>query len=235
MGPGGQREDGTESSVAGISPHTTRLFGTVTPEPDNTLTTRGRANHPAAVPTRPASSSKDPLDTKRIRSGVRAQARSSAQNCGYPGNRRSFRPVIPVIDSRRARYARSADLALGQMSINWNRRWAAEASSSMSDRSEVTTAHPRRSAVSATVASTGPTVSGSVRRNAPALLAGSSESASTSQPSRRRARLGCRPPRQASTTQPAGTTGSTPRCMARACSAQMRRSFASAAMRAPVS
>ena len=28
---------------------------------------------------------------------------------------------------------------------NWIRRWAAEASSSMSDRSEVTTAHPRRS------------------------------------------------------------------------------------------
>ena len=39
MGSGGQREDDTESSVAGITPHTTRLFGTVTPEPDNTLTT----------------------------------------------------------------------------------------------------------------------------------------------------------------------------------------------------
>jgi len=37
VGPGGQREDDTESSVAGISPHTTRLFGAVTPEPDNTL------------------------------------------------------------------------------------------------------------------------------------------------------------------------------------------------------
>ena len=28
-------EGDTESSVAGITPHTTRLFGTVTPEPDN--------------------------------------------------------------------------------------------------------------------------------------------------------------------------------------------------------
>ena len=45
MGAGGQREDDTESSVAGITPHTTRLFGTVTPEPDNTLdpTARGTA------------------------------------------------------------------------------------------------------------------------------------------------------------------------------------------------
>lgn len=35
MGSGEQREDDTESSVAGITPHTTRLFGTVTPEPNN--------------------------------------------------------------------------------------------------------------------------------------------------------------------------------------------------------
>ena len=153
------------------------------------------------------------------RSRAPAQARSRAQN------------IALLVECA----INPADSALGQMSINWIRRWAAEASSSMSDRSEVTTAPPRRSAVSATVASTGPTVSGSVRRSAPARLAGSRESASTSQPSRRRARFGCRPPRQASTTQPAGTTGSTPRCMARACSAQMRRSFASAAIRAPVS
>ena len=39
MGSGGQREDDTESSVAGIAPHMTRLFGTVTPEPDTTLIT----------------------------------------------------------------------------------------------------------------------------------------------------------------------------------------------------
>ena len=38
MGSGGQREDVTESSVTGIAPHMTRLFGTVTPEPDITLT-----------------------------------------------------------------------------------------------------------------------------------------------------------------------------------------------------
>ena len=46
MGPGGQREDDTESSVAGISPHTTRLFGTVTPEPDNTLDPTARVTDP---------------------------------------------------------------------------------------------------------------------------------------------------------------------------------------------
>src|SRR3954451_7877301 len=45
MGSGGQCEDDTESSVAGITPHTTRLFGTVTPEPDNTLTTHRRPHH----------------------------------------------------------------------------------------------------------------------------------------------------------------------------------------------
>ena len=38
LGSGGQREDVTESSVTGIAPRMTRLFGTVTPEPDNTLT-----------------------------------------------------------------------------------------------------------------------------------------------------------------------------------------------------
>ena len=42
VGSGGQREDDTESSVTGIAPHMTRLFGTVTPEPDNTLTTTNR-------------------------------------------------------------------------------------------------------------------------------------------------------------------------------------------------
>ena len=47
MGSGGQREDVTESSVAGIAPHMTRLFGAVTPEPDNTLT------RPSASPTAP--------------------------------------------------------------------------------------------------------------------------------------------------------------------------------------
>ena len=38
MGSGGQREDVSESGVTGIAPHLTRLFGTVTPEPDTTLT-----------------------------------------------------------------------------------------------------------------------------------------------------------------------------------------------------
>ena len=47
VGSGGQREDVSESSVTGIAPHLTRLFGTVTPEPDNTLTT------PAAARRRP--------------------------------------------------------------------------------------------------------------------------------------------------------------------------------------
>jgi len=46
VGSGGQREDDTESSVAGISPHTTRLFGTVTPEPDNTLDPTARVTDP---------------------------------------------------------------------------------------------------------------------------------------------------------------------------------------------
>ena len=52
MGSGGQREDDTESSVAGITPHTTRLFGTVTPEPDNTLTTHQRRTRPLVTATR---------------------------------------------------------------------------------------------------------------------------------------------------------------------------------------
>jgi hypothetical protein len=38
VGSGGQREDVSESGVTGIAPHMTRLFGTVTPEPDITLT-----------------------------------------------------------------------------------------------------------------------------------------------------------------------------------------------------
>ena len=46
MGSGGQHEDDTESSVAGISRHTTRLFGAVTPEPDNTLDPTARATDP---------------------------------------------------------------------------------------------------------------------------------------------------------------------------------------------
>ncbi len=47
MGSGGQREDDIESSVAGISPHTTRLFGAVTPEPDNTLDPTTRVTDPS--------------------------------------------------------------------------------------------------------------------------------------------------------------------------------------------
>ena len=39
--------DDTESSVAGISPHTTRLFGAVTPEPDNTLDPTTRVTDPS--------------------------------------------------------------------------------------------------------------------------------------------------------------------------------------------
>jgi hypothetical protein len=46
VGPGGQREDDTESSVAGIAPHMTRLFGAVTPEPDNTLDPTVRVTDP---------------------------------------------------------------------------------------------------------------------------------------------------------------------------------------------
>ena len=47
VGSGGQREDVSESGVTGIAPHMTRLFGTVTPEPDTTLTLRPRAPPPA--------------------------------------------------------------------------------------------------------------------------------------------------------------------------------------------
>ena len=46
MGSAGQREDVTESSVAGIAPHMTRLFGAVTPEPDNTLDPTARVTDP---------------------------------------------------------------------------------------------------------------------------------------------------------------------------------------------
>ena len=55
MGSGGQREDVSESSVTGIAPHLARLFGTVTPEPDPTLTssitrlTRGRYAAPENI------------------------------------------------------------------------------------------------------------------------------------------------------------------------------------------
>jgi hypothetical protein len=38
VGSGGQRKDVSNSGVTGIAPHMTRLFGTVTPEPDTTLT-----------------------------------------------------------------------------------------------------------------------------------------------------------------------------------------------------
>ena len=44
-GSGGQREDVSESGVAGITPHLTRLFGTVTPEPDTTLALPRRRPH----------------------------------------------------------------------------------------------------------------------------------------------------------------------------------------------
>ena len=56
--------------MAGISPHLTRLFGTVTPEP------KRHANHhlPRRASPRPTTGSKLPLDTKRIRYGARAQA-----------------------------------------------------------------------------------------------------------------------------------------------------------------
>jgi hypothetical protein len=47
VGPGGQREDDTESSVIGISPHMTRLFGAVTPGPDNTLDPTARVTDPS--------------------------------------------------------------------------------------------------------------------------------------------------------------------------------------------
>ena len=48
MGSGGQCEDVTESSVAGIAPHMTRLFGAVTPEPDNTLDPTLRVTDPGS-------------------------------------------------------------------------------------------------------------------------------------------------------------------------------------------
>jgi hypothetical protein len=42
VGSGGQRDDVSNSGVTGIAPHMTRLFGTVTPEPNTTLTMRRR-------------------------------------------------------------------------------------------------------------------------------------------------------------------------------------------------
>ena len=74
MGPGGQREDDTESSVAGISPHTTRLFGAVTPEPDNTLDPTARGTDPDHFDAPQPRLEKEPLDTKRIRSALVLQA-----------------------------------------------------------------------------------------------------------------------------------------------------------------
>jgi len=77
VGSGGQREDDTKSSVAGISPHTTRLFGAVTPEPDNTLDPTTRATDPSNL-NAPQRSPKEPLDTKRIRPGALPQPQLGA-------------------------------------------------------------------------------------------------------------------------------------------------------------
>ena len=66
-GSGGQREDVSESGVTGIAPHMTRLFGTVTPEPDTTLTLHHRQHRRPSAPRAPTTD-KRPLDTKRIRS-----------------------------------------------------------------------------------------------------------------------------------------------------------------------
>ena len=84
VGSGGQREDVTESSVAGIAPHMTRLFGTVTPEPDNTLT---RTTTTSARPTRPHHTPKTPLDTKRIRSAlVLSTEQIGRSGASHPGD-----------------------------------------------------------------------------------------------------------------------------------------------------
>jgi hypothetical protein len=53
VGSGGQREDVSESGVTGIAPHLTRLFGTVTPEPDITLTLHPRRRNRRVAATRP--------------------------------------------------------------------------------------------------------------------------------------------------------------------------------------
>jgi len=94
VGPGGQREDDTESSVAGIAPHMTRLFGTVTPEPDSTLITM--PSRPA--PTRPTTTSNQTLDTKRIRYGRYLQGSVVARvepSPGVAGWARRFRFGFP--------------------------------------------------------------------------------------------------------------------------------------------
>jgi hypothetical protein len=44
----------------------TRLFGTVTPEPDTTLTLDHPTDCPPGVATRPDTAKNKPLDTKRI-------------------------------------------------------------------------------------------------------------------------------------------------------------------------
>jgi hypothetical protein len=69
VGSGGQREDVSESGVTGIAPHLTRLFGTVTPEPDTTLTLDHRRPHRRLALPRPMPD-EEPLDTKRIRYGA---------------------------------------------------------------------------------------------------------------------------------------------------------------------
>ena len=76
MGSGGQREDVSESGVTGIAPHLTRLFGTVTPEPDNTLTLHPPPASPPATAPRPRTLHKEALDTKRIRSAASAPSGS---------------------------------------------------------------------------------------------------------------------------------------------------------------
>ena len=86
MGSGGQCEDVTESSVAGITPHLTRLFGTVTPEPDTTLTTTDESPRSSA----PTHTSKPPLDTKRIRSALVLSSAEPSVEClpGRAGDKR---------------------------------------------------------------------------------------------------------------------------------------------------
>ena len=61
MGSGGQREDVSESSVTGIAPHMTRLFGTVTPEPDTKLTPDHRRAARRAPRRAPHTVKNDPL------------------------------------------------------------------------------------------------------------------------------------------------------------------------------
>ena len=87
------------------------------------------------------------------------------------------------------------------------RRRDAAASRSISPRSEVITAAPRRTATSTPVASA--VAPGPVRCSTPARFARSASSDSTEQPSRSRLSAGCLAPRHASTKHAAGTTAST--------------------------